>query len=49
MFVPLVDEVLLTGCIATIDYIPDRGGDVSLLAHLPTHDPLTELPTRTVL
>jgi diguanylate cyclase (GGDEF)-like protein/PAS domain S-box-containing protein len=48
-FVPLGDPDRPTGWIATIDDVTDRRRAESQLAHRATHDPLTELPNRTLL
>jgi diguanylate cyclase (GGDEF)-like protein/PAS domain S-box-containing protein len=48
-FVPLGDAERRTGWIATLDDITDRRRAESQLAHRATHDPLTELPNRTLL
>jgi diguanylate cyclase (GGDEF)-like protein/PAS domain S-box-containing protein len=52
-FVPLGeragDRTRRTGWIATIDDITDRRRAESQLAHRATHDPLTDLPNRTLL
>lgn len=48
-FVPLGDAKRRSGWIATIDDITDRRRAESQLAHRATHDPLTELPNRTLL
>jgi diguanylate cyclase (GGDEF)-like protein/PAS domain S-box-containing protein len=48
-FVPLGDDERRTGWIATLDDITDRRRAESQLAHKATHDPLTELPNRTLL
>lgn len=48
-FVPLGDDDRRTGWIATLDDITDRRRAESQLAHRATHDPLTELPNRTLL
>jgi diguanylate cyclase (GGDEF)-like protein/PAS domain S-box-containing protein len=48
-FVPLGAENRRTGWIATLDDITDRRRAESQLAHRATHDPLTELPNRTLL
>ncbi|MDZ7733557.1 MAG: GGDEF domain-containing protein [Acidimicrobiia bacterium] len=48
-FVPLGDDERRTGWIATLDDITDRRRAESQLAHRATHDPLTELPNRTLL
>jgi diguanylate cyclase (GGDEF)-like protein/PAS domain S-box-containing protein len=48
-FVPLGEPGQRTGWIATIDDITDRRRAESQLAHRATHDPLTDLPNRTLL
>jgi len=48
-FVPLSGDEGATGFIATIEDITDRRRAESELAHQATHDPLTELPNRTLL
>lgn len=48
-FVPLGDDERRVGWIATLDDITDRRRAESQLAHRATHDPLTELPNRTLL
>lgn len=48
-FVPLGDDRRNTGWIATIEDITDRRRAESRLAHQATHDPLTNLPNRTLL
>src|SRR5262245_12327201 len=48
-FVPLGDRDHRTGWIATLDDITDRRRAESQLAHRATHDPLTDLPNRTLL
>jgi len=48
-FVPLVQNDLVTGWIATIEDITDRRRAEGELAHQATHDPLTGVPNRVLL
>jgi diguanylate cyclase (GGDEF)-like protein/PAS domain S-box-containing protein len=48
-FVPLGQRTSTTGWIATVDDITDRRRSESELAHIATHDPLTQLPNRLLL
>lgn len=48
-FVPLVQEALVTGWIATVEDITDRRQAEGELAYQATHDALTLVPNRTLL